>query len=147
MVTLQLCESVTPLFKNLRPRLMLFNIKSEPESQEIAHWTVQFRQETCKVLFTLFVVMLQQSQISSKLFQIKHSPQELEDVLKDIGKVGVDVMFSLLHCHLSVCSLLISCQLQNKANDCHQLCSALLTLLQPVMQLWPHTSAKQNLRV
>jgi len=77
--------------------------------------------------------MLQQSQISSKLFQIKHSPQELEDVLKDIGKVGVDVMFSLLHCHLSVCSLLISCQLQNKANDCHQLCSALLTLLQPVM--------------
>ena len=29
----------------------------------------------------------QQSQISSKLFQIKHSPQELEDVLKEVGKV------------------------------------------------------------
>ena len=30
---------------------------------------------------------LQQSQISSKLFQIKQSPQELEDVLKDVEKV------------------------------------------------------------
>lgn len=35
----------------------------------------------------LFWFFLQQSQISSKLFQIKHSPQELEDVLKDVGKV------------------------------------------------------------
>ncbi|KAL9989644.1 hypothetical protein ACROYT_G004211 [Oculina patagonica] len=40
----------------------------------------------CIVLELATCGFLDQSQISSKLFQIKHSPQELEDVLKDVGK-------------------------------------------------------------
>lgn len=40
----------------------------------------------CIILELATCGFLDQSQISSKLFQIKHSPQELEDVLKEVGK-------------------------------------------------------------
>ena len=39
------------------------------------------------IVFVYIVHISQQSQISSKLFQIKHSPQELEEVLQLVGKV------------------------------------------------------------
>ena len=40
------------------------------------------------MIASVYIVHIsQQSQISSKLFQIKHSPQELEEVLQLVGKV------------------------------------------------------------